>query len=832
MEKGADSSLFLFCVNFAKNRAMTISYILRANGVLTNALSVVDTTTSASTFRVRLTRTDRNGNVIVLGEETNVSKPYSLIFNLPLDADDNPLRISYAIREQEEAWGSTETVEEFDYNFIPFIPEVGFTADGFSSALEVADNSTYTSYDFVSRLITVTPPSTSPLEEETSVAATLTYEPNIYSGSWEVSLKVKVSDDSDGYTVEDEPIVTETHSVRPQLSEEEMFEGVRDYYETYQTYLETAPRRALAIQPTAVLLGNILHQYFIAWRRGDKEQAYQFMVDAYEILELSDEVVVEEIIPFDITEVDHEHTNLTILDFFTEEDGNLYWNGGLIGEVTETGKMRTYTGDSLGFLNEKIDDTLQVTGNEIGVKPSYIGSFADGVTITYDSETEKLTANVDGGEVVKTNLVRKWVAGTYIANEIVYVTSGGVDTFYVATVTTSNVPPHSDWRKTTDSDLRHNQNEDTKLGNLYLSVSTSEMPLGVMTVDWYEYNHIQIVVDDETDSLRLVESTVTETIDDIDFPCQDITIMMGENDEDDSDGVFTIEEGYELAGHIGFNNNGIPIEFSEVGDWVRYRYNKDKNQFDIVATNLTGDDYAGLTFDDFDASVVSGTGELLTFSEGTYTLNKRLDQYDNSVSAFVNESNVDALVTAALSTIDHNDLDGIDGSGTIHVEQTQIDTWDAKQDEVTGAATTIVDDDLTADRLLISSATGKVAASDVTVTQLEALFETSSLRAYPIHLNSGATVAQRLVGLVEGTDYPTGWVLSDDDAALVITHNLDRACFDVKVKSELISGNLVTLMGSVAYATLTDELDGTEFNSIRLDALATVNTDLYLYIII
>ena len=89
-----------------------------------------------------------------------------------------------------------------------------------------------------------------------------------------------------------------------------------------------------------------------------------------------------------------------------------------------------------------------------------------------------------------------------------------------------------------------------------------------------------------------------------------------------------------------------------------------------------------------------------------------------------------------------------------------------------------------------------------------------------------------MVGLVEGTDYPTGWVLSDDDAALVITHNLDRACFDVKVKSELISGNLVTLMGSVAYATLTDELDGTEFNSIRLDALATVNTDLYLYIII
>ena len=819
--------LFSFCVNFAKNSDMTLSYILRANGVLTNALSVVDATTSASTFRVRLTRTDRNGNVIVLGEESAVSKPYSLTFALPLDADDNPLRITYSIREQEESWGSTETEEEFDYSFIPFIPEIGFTADGFSSVLEVSDDSDYTNYDFVDRLITVTPPSTSPLSEETASAATLSYEPNIYSGSWEVSLKVKVIDNSDGYLVEDEPIVTETHTVRPQLTEEEMFEGVKDYFDTYQTYLETAPKKALAMQPNAVLLGSWLHQYFIDWRRGDKEQAYQAMLHIYDILELDDEVVVEEITPFDITEVDHEHSNLTILDFFTEADGNLYWNGGLIGEVTETGKVRTFTGDSLDFLEDKIDSSMQVTGNTIGVDPNYIGSFADDVTITYDSGTKKFSASVEGEAIVKLNLVRKWEVGTFAAGEMVYRTDTGVDTFYVASVSTTNQPPHADWRLATDSDLRHIVNQDIKLGNHVIEVNTSDITDDALDIEWETCNSIRIVQDDTTDSMKYLVGTVSELQDDLDLPIQDITIIYEKDDAN-----FTIESLQTAASRIGFNNLGIPIVLSATGDWVRYRYSKDKNRFELIATNLTGTEYEGLTYDDFSAANTSSAGNPLTYSEGVYTLNPRLDKYDNSISLFVNEGDVGDLVVAALALVSHNDLDGIDGTGTIHVDQTQIDTWDAKQDAITGAATTIDDTDLTADRVLVSSGTGKVAVSDVTVTQLNALFEASSLRAYPIRLNASAEVDDRIAGLVEGVDYPTGWVLSDDDAALIITHNLDRPCFDVKVKSKIVGGNLVQLKGDVAYSTLTDELDGTEFNSIRLDALATVNTELYLYVII
>ena len=52
------------------------------------------------------------------------------------------------------------------------------------------------------------------------------------------------------------------------------------------------------------------------------------------------------------------------------------------------------------------------------------------------------------------------------------------------------------------------------------------------------------------------------------------------------------------------------------------------------------------------------------------------------------------------------------------ITQTDIDNWDGKQDEITGAASTIDTDDLTVNRALISNSVGKVAVTGVTSTQL------------------------------------------------------------------------------------------------------------------
>ena len=103
---------------------------------------------------------------------------------------------------------------------------------------------------------------------------------------------------------------------------------------------------------------------------------------------------------------------------------------------------------------------------------------------------------------------------------------------------------------------------------------------------------------------------------------------------------------------------------------------------------------------------------------------------------------------------------------------------------------------------------------------------------FEIRLNSGATVAQRLVGLVEGTDYPTGWVLSADESALVITHGLNSRSKVVKVLSKNgTTSDCVELQGNVAYSTKTDVF-GTGYDAIRLDAFATITTELYVEIIL
>ena len=111
-------------------------------------------------------------------------------------------------------------------------------------------------------------------------------------------------------------------------------------------------------------------------------------------------------------------------------------------------------------------------------------------------------------------------------------------------------------------------------------------------------------------------------------------------------------------------------------------------------------------------------------------------------------------------------------------------------------------------------------------------YTNSYLVGYTIHLISAGTVAGRLVGLVAGTDYPTGWTLAADDSALVITHGLNSRSKVVKVLSKNgTTSDCVELQGNVAYSTKTDVF-GTGYDAIRLDAFATITTELYVEIIL
>lgn len=80
----------------------------------------------------------------------------------------------------------------------------------------------------------------------------------------------------------------------------------------------------------------------------------------------------------------------------------------------------------------------------------------------------------------------------------------------------------------------------------------------------------------------------------------------------------------------------------------------------------------------------------------------------------------------------------------------------------------------------------KVTQGDtlLTLEQYRILANGFSKMIYSITLPTASSVYDRVNLAVEGVDYPTGWVLTSDGVNILITHNLNRWCTDVKVFSK------------------------------------------------
>lgn len=103
--------------------------------------------------------------------------------------------------------------------------------------------------------------------------------------------------------------------------------------------------------------------------------------------------------------------------------------------------------------------------------------------------------------------------------------------------------------------------------------------------------------------------------------------------------------------------------------------------------------------------------------DGLTTSVNGVEQVDGNITLTLNDFGVTASTTelnildgVRATTTEINYLDGV----TSNI-QTQIDS---KQDEISGGASTIVSDNLTTNRALVSNANGKVAVSNVTSTEL------------------------------------------------------------------------------------------------------------------
>lgn len=160
-------------------------------------------------------------------------------------------------------------------------------------------------------------------------------------------------------------------------------------------------------------------------------------------------------------------------------------------------------------------------------------------------------------------------------------------------------------------------------------------------------------------------------------------------------------------------------------------YISDLNSSNPVATDglSQADDHIRLVKSTIKATLpnltgaVTGTQAELNILDGATVTTAELNKLDGLTASTTELNKVDGLTA---STAELNKLDGVTATtaeinhvdGVTSAIQTQINS---KQPTITGAATTIDDTNLTANRALISNGSGKVAVSSVTSTELAKL---------------------------------------------------------------------------------------------------------------
>lgn len=119
---------------------------------------------------------------------------------------------------------------------------------------------------------------------------------------------------------------------------------------------------------------------------------------------------------------------------------------------------------------------------------------------------------------------------------------------------------------------------------------------------------------------------------------------------------------------------------------------------------------------------------------------------------------------------------------------------------------------------------GKSLIDDTEIARIAGLKQ----EVYTIHLPSAATVANRCSGAIEGTDYPTGWVISADTNPIdfKVVHGLNRRVASVTVTYE--DGTIHRqLFDNAAYSGIFTP----DANTLIVESLATITSPINVYIV-
>ena len=187
-------------------------------------------------------------------------------------------------------------------------------------------------------------------------------------------------------------------------------------------------------------------------------------------------------------------------------------------------------------------------------------------------------------------------------------------------------------------------------------------------------------------------------------------------------------------------------------------------------------------------SQISGmiTGAASTIITSDLTANRAVISSSNgkvAVSSNITTTELGYLdgVTSSIQTQINGKQDTIDSShklsadllseGTTNklVSASEKSTWNGKQDAISGAATTVISSNLTANRALISNNSGKIAVSSITSTKLGYLTDVTSNIQAQLNSKAGAVVGSIIA--YAGSSIPTGYLLCDGSAISRTTYS-------------------------------------------------------------
>jgi len=180
----------------------------------------------------------------------------------------------------------------FNYGYTAPVAVITQTIDGYNSRLVSTDSTNYAYYTInsISRELTVTPPSGSGLVPVTVTTDTVTFNPNIYSGTWMAEVSTDVEYIINGIYVQDTISGSKTGKAY-----KINFNTLRGYIQTYlEAYLINPTQDK---KTTLTLISTYSNEYQFAVTYADYANAY---LNAAAIIEILNPTIVssEEITPF------------------------------------------------------------------------------------------------------------------------------------------------------------------------------------------------------------------------------------------------------------------------------------------------------------------------------------------------------------------------------------------------------------------------------------------------------------------------------------------------------------------------------------------------------